>query len=569
MGKARSMITNMRILLLVIFLILGVFAVYPNPWSEGLAIRYVAKNSSANLAGIQSPTPTITPMARERILSINNEAVNDVKSFHANLGRIPANATVMVKTNKDLYRLTAQPKYKTTILDENVTRTVTAEETDPATNQTRNVTKTITEPKVAYELIGVEDFGLSVYPAPKTNVRKGLDLSGGTRVILQPEEEVSREDLDIVIDNIKERLNVYGLSDIIVRATSDLTGKSYILVEIAGANQEEVRDLLSKQGKFEAKVGNTTVFKGGGDITYVCRSADCSGLDPRVGCQQESSGWVCGYHFQISLDPRAAQRQADATRTLSVVSSPGGNYLSEKLYLYLDDELVDSLNIGAELKGSPVTEIQIRGSGTGISHQEAIQNSLNDMKRLQTIMITGSLPVKLGIVKMDSISPVLGEEFLRNAIYVCLLAVITVSILLYIRYRRFSISVPIIITMLSEVFLTLAMAALIGWNIDLASIAGIIVAIGTGVDDQIVIADETLFGRKDDTEGGNSWKDKLKRAFFIIFAAYFTLVAAMVPLLFAGAGLLKGFAITTILAVTIGVLVTRPAYAAFVEILTK
>ncbi len=216
-----------------------------------------------------------------------------------------------------------------------------------------------------------------------------------------------------------------------------------------------------------------------------------------------------------------------------------------------------------------MTEIQISGSGTGVSHQEATQNTLDSMKRLQTIMITGSLPVKLNIVKMDSISPVLGDEFLKNAIWVCLLSVLTVSIILFIRYRRLSVSIPIIITMLSEVFLTLALAAIIGWNIDLASIAGIIVAIGTGVDDQIVIADETLYRRKSEGGEGDSWKDKLKKAFFIIFAAYFTLTAAMIPLLFAGAGLLKGFAITTILAVTIGVLITRPAYAAFVEILTK
>ena len=49
--------------------------------------------------------------------------------------------------------------------------------------------------------------------------------------------------------------------------------------------------------------------------------------------------------------------------------------------------------------------------------------------------------------------------------------------------------------------------------------------------------------------------------------AYFTVVVAMVPLLFAGAGLLKGFAITTIIGVTIGVFITRPAYSAFIEII--
>ena len=39
----------------------------------------------------------------------------------------------------------------------------------------------------------------------------------------------------------------------------------------------------------------------------------------------------------------------------------------------------------------------------------------------------------------------------------------------------------------------------------------------------------------------------------------------MFPLFGAGAGLIRGFAITTILGVTIGVFITRPAYAAILE----
>ena len=61
----------------------------------------------------------------------------------------------------------------------------------------------------------------------------------------------------------------------------------------------------------------------------------------------------------------------------------------------------------------------------------------------------------------------------------------------------------------------------------------------------------------------------IKMAFFIIMGAYFTTVVAMLPLLFAGAGLLKGFALTTIAGVSIGVFITRPAYAAMVEKLLK
>ena len=88
-------------------------------------------------------------------------------------------------------------------------------------------------------------------------------------------------------------------------------------------------------------------------------------------------------------------------------------------------------------------------------------------------------------------------------------------------------------------------------------IAGIIIAIGTGVDDQIIIVDEI----KSSGNRGGSWKQRMKRAFFIIFAAFFTLLAAMLPLMWAGAGLVRGFAIMTIVGVSAGVFVTRPAFA--------
>ena len=96
------------------------------------------------------------------------------------------------------------------------------------------------------------------------------------------------------------------------------------------------------------------------------------------------------------------------------------------------------------------------------------------------------------------------------------------------------------------------------------SIAGILASVGTGVDDQIVITDEVMSG-----EIAYDWKEKLKKAFFIIFVAYFGTVVAMLPLWNAGAGLVRGFALTTIIGVTIGVFITRPAFASMIEKLLK
>ena len=56
--------------------------------------------------------------------------------------------------------------------------------------------------------------------------------------------------------------------------------------------------------------------------------------------------------------------------------------------------------------------------------------------------------------------------------------------------------------------------------------------------------------------------NRVKRAFFIIFAAAATSLATMLPIIFFGFGLgkLVGFAITTISGVIIGVFITRPAF---------
>src|SRR3989344_8230797 len=112
------------------------------------------------------------------------------------------------------------------------------------------------------------------------------------------------------------------------------------------------------------------------------------------------------------------------------------------------------------------------------------------MKHLQTILITGSLPYKLEIIKIDSISPVLGREFAKNLIIFGFIVFFSISVIIFIIYRKIKITLAVILTMFSEAIITLGIAALINWNLDAPSIAGIIAGMGTGVNDQIVILSE-------------------------------------------------------------------------------
>lgn len=399
---------------------------------------------------------------------------------------------------------------------------------------------------------------ITISEIPKTSIKTGLDLAGGSRAIIKAQDkDLTAEEVKDLVEITSNRLNEFGLTDLEVKPVSDLSGNHFMLVEIAGATPSDLEELLSKQGKFEAKIGEDVAFIGGDkDIASVCRGdATCAGIE---SCQDSGNGYYCNFRFSIYLSESAANRHATITDNLEI-SKNDTRYLSEKLDLYLDDKLVDSLLIGVGLKGSVTTQIAISGSGTGETKNDAIIAAEENMHKLQTILITGSLPYKLEIVKLDTISPILGKDFIRIILLAGLVALIAVSIIIFLRYKKLKTSLALLATSFAEVIIILGIASFIEWNIDLPSIAGILATIGTGIDDLIVIIDESI------QKSVISLKQKLKRAFAIILGAYFTTLVSLFPLLWAGAGLLKGFAITTIIGITIGILITRPAFTDMIK----
>lgn len=399
---------------------------------------------------------------------------------------------------------------------------------------------------------------ITISEIPKTSIKTGLDLAGGSRALIQAEgKKLSSSEINDLVQITSNRLNEFGLTDLKVLPVSDLTGNNFMLIEIAGATPSDLEELLSKQGKFEAKIGNEIVFVGGKekDISSVCRGdPTCAGIE---SCQESNGGHYCNFRFSIYLSEEAANRHAEITEKLDV-NQNNSEYLSEKLDLYLDDKLVDSLFIGVGLKGRVTTQISISGSGSGATRDDAIKDTEDSMHKLQTILITGSLPYKLEILKLDTISPVLGKEFIKTIFLAGLVSLLAVAIIIFFRYKKFKSSMALLITSISEIIIILGIASFIEWNLDLPSIAGIIAVIGTGIDSQIIILDEAA-------QTSLNLKQRLKRAYTIILGAYFTALVALLPLLWAGAGLLKGFAITTIIGITTGVLITRPAFTDMIK----
>jgi preprotein translocase subunit SecD len=504
---------TLRIWILIVVLCLAILAINPTGYfTQGVQINDIAVNSSSDLAGITKG---------EVIKSIDGQEIKTIEEFSLAVSEL------------DLLDL----------------------------NETTRIN--VVTDKSDYVFLTTNNLGITVSEVPSTSLKAGLDLQGGARALVRPERKLSTREMQDLLEVIRNRLNVYGITDVTIRESTDLSGNRYVLVEMAGATTTELRDLIGEQGKFEAKIGNETVFIGGErDITFVCRNdASCAAVRQ---CDPSNEGYVCKFEFSVHLSEVAASRFANVTSELREnVTQAGANYLDKNIDFYLDDKLVDSLLIASDLKGKEATRVAVSGPGFGDTQAQAYQNAEVNMKKLQTVLITGSLPFKLEIVKLDSISPLLGKEFTTNIFIAALAAAIAVSIIILLRYKKAAIILPTMITVFSEIMIVLGIAALIRWNLDLASIAGIIAAIGTGVDDQILMIDESR-GSKE-----YSIKERIKRAFRIILGAYITSTVALLPLWWAGAGLLRGFAFTTLIGITIGVFITRPAFGDMIRQIIK
>ncbi|HLD57017.1 MAG TPA: hypothetical protein VJA47_01850 [archaeon] len=505
-----------------------------------------------------------------------------------------------------------------------------------------------------------EKLGINVLDTSRFNLDFGLDLRGGTRVLLKPKTEATPELVEEAKNVLQTRANLYGLKEIKFKTLSELGGTTLMEIEASGVGSDVINNLLSKTGKFEAKVSkpvdikdgkgnfklytntypvaildNSTVeinnqkiklnekfklediefelankttdklvFLGlayeGKDIELVYTDAQRSGL-------QSAQGGGYAFFFGVLVSKQGAERFGKITSGIPEFIDIQSNekYLKDsEILIFVDDQMVSNLRIGAELGGKAYTTPQISGSG------EDRESALSERQRLQTVLKSGATPVSLETVSVDVIPPTLGAGFVTSSIYVAGLAGLAVFVIIFVRYRRPKIAIPMFLVTLSEIIIILGVAAIndgavwglilifniillgvsalkkhevdifawvgaitipllglgMAWTIDLPAIGGIIAAIGTGIDHQIIIADEAISGQKKKVY---SLKEKIKVAFFIIFGAAATIVVAMLPLMFLVAEFVKGFAITTIIGVWIGISITRPAYSRIVEKVVK
>lgn len=352
-------------------------------------------------------------------------------------------------------------------------------------------------------------------------------------------EGVSTDTRDLTKQILSDKLNSLGLKDIPVRTV----GEDYILIDFAGIDLATAKEIAEKPGKFEIRIqttGNETEHVLYGD------SIESVGI-PSFHDEQ--------WHTSFTLDDEGARKLQKVALETGAIDNPDSHYLM----MYLD---------GVEIYGAPLSYSAAEKLREGPIYSWEASTGTDEAAKteataLQVHLRAGALPVNVKLVGSGHVDAGLGEQFKTAALITGLISLVAVAAVVYFKYRRPEILIPMVGTSTSEVIMILGVAAVIGWQLDLASIAGVIASIGTGIDHLVIITDEVLSEGK--LPPTRVFKSRITKAFTIILGAASTNIIALSPLVVMGFGTLKGFAITTIIGVFIGVIFARPVYGVVIK----
>lgn len=342
-------------------------------------------------------------------------------------------------------------------------------------------------------------------------IKLGLDLRGGTSVVLQAQGKIESDTMDKVRDIIERRVDGLGVTEPVIQ----ISGNDRLIVELAGIkDSQKAVELIGTTAKLEFKIKNQ-------DGTYGPTLLGGSAIKTAVLSQGEFGRPAVDF----TLDSKGAEVFAKITR----------ENIGKPLAIMLD---------GKE-QSAPVINSEI-SRGTG----QITTNSREDAQKITNLLKSGALPVSIKILEVRTVGATLGVESIKQTQFAGILAMIAISLFMFIIYKIPGLIADVVLVIYG--FLVLASLSLVGSTLTLPGIAGFILTLGMAVDANVI----TFERIKEEMSKGYSIDDSVEKGFenglpAIIDGNLTTLLIAAVLFSF-GTGPVRGFAVT----LSLGVMIT-------------
>ena len=334
------------------------------------------------------------------------------------------------------------------------------------------------------------------------DIRFGIDIRGGVDVTFMPADgyDATDEQLEAAESVIQQRLVNLSITDsevytdynkdrIIVRFPWK-EGETEFNPEAAIQEIGATARLTFREGRevdSEGKPSGITaenIILEGLDVKSALAAVDSNSSSPTYG------------QYYVSLELNDSGKDSFAEATTRLAESRG------VISIWLDDTMISYPTVNsAILDGSAM--ITLNGSDDA-TRDQAIS--------LANLINSGALPFALAAENYSTISPSLGENSLQAMVIAAVVAFILVALFMIVNYRLPGVIASI--ALLGQSAMTLAcvsgyLSVINSFTLTLPGIAGLILAIGMGVDANVIAAERI----KEEIRSGKSIDGAIRAGF--------------------------------------------------------
>ncbi len=353
------------------------------------------------------------------------------------------------------------------------------------------------------------------------DVRWGIDIRGGVNVTFgAPDdytEDITSDDLDAAKSIIETRLVSQNIND-------------YEVYEDLGANNIIVRfPWQADDNSFDPEtavkeIGATAMlsFRMGysGDLedgqTYQDLELVLEGKDvARAGVTMDGDSTTS---YAVSLTLNDSGKEAFKNATQRAMDE------NKRISIWMDDEQISAPSVNAVISNG---QASISGGFTG-------EDGYTEAKKLSDLINGGSLPFKLEIKNLSTISPILGTGA-RDAMGIAGVIAFIVIAIFMIAYYRLPGVVAVIALAGQIAGMFAACTGFFGFNasstLTIPGIAGIILSVGMGVDGNVLSAERIKEELKAGRTIDGAIKNGFQRGFTAILDSNLTVIIVAVILM--------------------------------------
>jgi SecD/SecF fusion protein len=419
--------------------------------------------------------------------------------------------------------------------------------------------------------------GAAGWLAATRPARLGLDLRGGTQIVLEakdsPERQVDGNTVARTLEVLRHRVDQLGVAE----PSLQRSGERRVIVELPGVYdpkeavevigrtaQLAFHPVLGLAGPASGEPATTAPLAGDADLVL----ADEDGGRLRLG-PPALTGDAVG-DARAELDPQfqtrwqvAIELQGDGGRRWAALTGEAACQQlgdpTRRVAIVLDGQVISS----PQVDPSVACEQGIGGGQTVITGDFTGEEAGD----LALLIRAGALPVPVEVVEQRTVGPTLGEAAIQASVQAAVLGAALTMLYMIAYYRLLGglAAVALVCYGLISFAVLLALRS----TLTLPGIAGFVLAIGMAVDANVLVFERM----REEHRAGVSLRLSLERGFTRAFSAIAdssvtTLLAAGL-LFFLASGAVRGFGVTLSVGILVSLFTALVVTRVLVELVTR